>query len=100
MFHSCSCSVCTPLGHDIRVAYSCTTDMIYCIAIKVFSLFQHLRAAQQVHQYDHDVDEVKGWMQEKEAVVDIDDYGYDLPGVQTLLSQLEGVEVRGSVMKQ
>lgn len=31
-------------------------------------------------------------MQEKEAVVDIEDYGYDLPGVQTLLSQLEGVK--------
>uniref|UniRef100_A0A8D0F0G0 Calponin-homology (CH) domain-containing protein n=1 Tax=Strix occidentalis caurina TaxID=311401 RepID=A0A8D0F0G0_STROC len=58
---------------------------------------ENLRAARQVHQYDHDVDEVKGWMQEKEAVVDIEDYGYDLPGVQTLLSQLEGVEVRGSV---
>ncbi|KFQ58276.1 Spectrin beta chain, non-erythrocytic 5, partial [Pelecanus crispus] len=53
---------------------------------------ENLRAAQQVHQYDHDVDEVKGWMQEKEAVVDIEDYGYDLPSVQTLLSQLEGVE--------
>ncbi|XP_075281439.1 spectrin beta chain, non-erythrocytic 5 isoform X3 [Opisthocomus hoazin] len=53
---------------------------------------ENLRAAWQVHQYDHDVDEVKGWMQEKEAVVDIEDYGYDLPGVQTLLSQLEGVE--------
>ncbi|CAM5151113.1 unnamed protein product [Natator depressus] len=53
---------------------------------------ENLRAAQQVHQYDHDVDELKGWMQEKEAVVDIDDYGYDLPGVQTLLSQHEGVE--------
>ncbi|XP_061199763.1 spectrin beta chain, non-erythrocytic 5 [Neopsephotus bourkii] len=53
---------------------------------------ENLRAAQQVHQYDHDVDEVKGWMQEKEAVVDIEDYGYDLPGVQTLLSQLEGVK--------
>lgn len=39
-------------------------------------------------------------MQEKEAVVDIEDYGYDLPGVQTLLSQLEGVEVRGAVKKQ
>uniref|UniRef100_A0A8C4UQ78 Calponin-homology (CH) domain-containing protein n=1 Tax=Falco tinnunculus TaxID=100819 RepID=A0A8C4UQ78_FALTI len=60
---------------------------------------ENLRAAQQVHRYDRDVDEVKGWMQEKEAVVDIEDYGYDLPGVQTLLSQLEGVEVRGSVMK-
>ncbi|NXN96468.1 SPTN5 protein, partial [Rhinopomastus cyanomelas] len=53
---------------------------------------ENLKAARQVHQYDHDVDEVKGWMQEKEAVVDIEDYGYDLPGVQTLLSQLEGVE--------
>ncbi|XP_065610862.1 spectrin beta chain, non-erythrocytic 5 isoform X1 [Cyrtonyx montezumae] len=62
---------------------------------------ENLRAAQQVHQYDHDVDEVKSWMQEKEAVVDIDDYGYDLPGVQTLLSQLEGVERDlGAIMKE
>ncbi|KAM6274075.1 spectrin beta chain, non-erythrocytic 5 [Porphyrio hochstetteri] len=62
---------------------------------------ENLRAAQQVHQYDHDVDEVKGWMQEKEAVVDIEDYGYDLPGVQTLLSQLEGVERDlGAIMKE
>nr|XP_031360795.1 spectrin beta chain, non-erythrocytic 5 [Lonchura striata domestica] len=69
-----------------------------CNAIEIRT--ENLRAAHQVHQYDHDVDEVKGWMQEKEAVVDIEDYGYDLPGVQTLLSHLEGVEVRGSVMKQ
>ncbi|NXW30481.1 SPTN5 protein, partial [Phaetusa simplex] len=62
---------------------------------------ENLRAARQVHQYDHDVDEIKGWMQEKEAVVDIDDYGYDLPGVQTLLSQLEGVERDlGAIMKE
>ncbi|XP_009997918.1 PREDICTED: spectrin beta chain, non-erythrocytic 5 [Chaetura pelagica] len=62
---------------------------------------ENLRAAQEVHQYDHDVDEVKGWMQEKEAVVDIEDYGYDLPGVQTLLSQLEGVERDlGAIMKE
>ncbi|XP_071600765.1 spectrin beta chain, non-erythrocytic 5 [Heliangelus exortis] len=62
---------------------------------------ENLRAALQVHQYDHDVDEVKGWMQEKEAVVDIEDYGYDLPGVQTLLSQLEGVERDlGAILKE
>ncbi|XP_044291663.1 spectrin beta chain, non-erythrocytic 5 [Varanus komodoensis] len=53
---------------------------------------ENLRGAHQVHQYDHDVDDLKGWMQEKEAVVDRDDYGYDLPGVQMLLSQHEGVE--------
>ncbi|KAM6459310.1 spectrin beta chain, non-erythrocytic 5 isoform 3-T3 [Liasis olivaceus] len=53
---------------------------------------ENLRAAHQVHQYDRDVDDLKCWMQEKEAVVDRDDYGYDLPGVQTLLSQHEGVE--------
>ncbi|CAI5763944.1 spectrin beta chain, non-erythrocytic 5 [Podarcis lilfordi] len=53
---------------------------------------ENLRAAHEVHQYDRDVDDLKGWMQEKEAVVDRDDYGYDLPGVQTLLSQHEGLE--------
>ncbi|NXQ26015.1 SPTN5 protein, partial [Alaudala cheleensis] len=62
---------------------------------------ENLQAARQVHQYDHDVDEVKDWMQEKEAVVDIEDYGYDLPGVQTLLSHLEGVERDlGVIMKE
>ncbi|XP_026520111.1 spectrin beta chain, non-erythrocytic 5 [Notechis scutatus] len=53
---------------------------------------ENLKAAHQVHQYDRDVDDLKGWMQEKEAVVTRDDYGYDLLGVQTLLSQHEGVE--------
>ncbi|NWW71973.1 SPTN5 protein, partial [Climacteris rufus] len=70
-----------------------------CHAIQIRT--ENLRAAHQVHQYDHDVDEVKGWMQEKEAVVDIEDYGYDLPGVQTLLSHLEGVERDlGVIMKE
>ncbi|XP_051647894.1 spectrin beta chain, non-erythrocytic 5 isoform X2 [Manacus candei] len=70
-----------------------------CHAIQMRT--ENLRAACQVHQYDHDVDEVKGWMQEKEAVVDIEDYGYDLPGVQTLLSHLEGVERDlGVIMKE
>ncbi|XP_026559809.1 spectrin beta chain, non-erythrocytic 5 [Pseudonaja textilis] len=53
---------------------------------------ENLKAAHQVHQYDRDVDDLKGWIQEKEAVVTRDDYGYDLLGVQTLLSQHEGVE--------
>ncbi|XP_013913266.1 PREDICTED: spectrin beta chain, non-erythrocytic 5-like [Thamnophis sirtalis] len=53
---------------------------------------ENLRAAHQVHQYDRDVDDLKGWMQEKDAVVTRGDYGYDLLGVQTLLSQHEGVE--------
>ncbi|NXO10573.1 SPTN5 protein, partial [Oriolus oriolus] len=70
-----------------------------CNAIQLRT--ENLRAAREVHQYDHDVDEVKGWMQEKEAVVDIEDYGYDLPGVQTLLSHLEGVERDlGVIMKE
>ncbi|NXY31360.1 SPTN5 protein, partial [Pomatorhinus ruficollis] len=70
-----------------------------CNAIQLRT--ENLQAARQVHQYDHDVDEVKGWMQEKEAVVDIEDYGYDLSGVQTLLSHLEGVERDlGVIMKE
>ncbi|XP_053330428.1 spectrin beta chain, non-erythrocytic 5 [Spea bombifrons] len=51
-----------------------------------------LATAHQVHQFDHDVDELQSWMQEKEVAVDTDDYGYDLPGLQTLLSQHEGFE--------
>ncbi|XP_077120129.1 spectrin beta chain, non-erythrocytic 5 isoform X3 [Ranitomeya variabilis] len=51
-----------------------------------------LTKAQQVHQFDHEVDELLCWIQEKEVTVNNDDYGYDLMGVQTLLSQHEGFE--------
>ncbi|KAM4689983.1 spectrin beta chain, non-erythrocytic 5 [Rhinophrynus dorsalis] len=51
-----------------------------------------LATAHQVHQFDHEVDELMSWMQEKEVAVNTDDYGYDLQAVQTLLSQHEGFE--------
>ncbi|XP_072283741.1 spectrin beta chain, non-erythrocytic 5 [Pyxicephalus adspersus] len=51
-----------------------------------------LTKAHQVHQFHHDVDELICWMQEKEVAVNTDDYGYDLTGVQTLVSQHEGIE--------
>nr|XP_033806940.1 spectrin beta chain, non-erythrocytic 5 isoform X2 [Geotrypetes seraphini] len=53
---------------------------------------ENLTIAHQVHKFDHNVDNLKSWMQEKEAVVDTDNYTYDLLGVQTLLSQHERLE--------
>nr|XP_014340923.1 PREDICTED: spectrin beta chain, non-erythrocytic 5 [Latimeria chalumnae] len=53
---------------------------------------KNLQAAHEVHQFDHDLDDLKAWMQEKEAAVHTEDYGYDLLGVQTLLLQHEGLE--------
>uniref|UniRef100_A0ACB8G4M1 Uncharacterized protein n=1 Tax=Sphaerodactylus townsendi TaxID=933632 RepID=A0ACB8G4M1_9SAUR len=53
---------------------------------------KNLRAAREVHRYDRDVDDLKEWIQEKEAIVDREEYGYDLSGVQTLLSQHERLE--------
>lgn len=88
------------------VFYSCVTwnSCLFCFCCangttvrwfqcSIFSLSQNLRAAREVHQYDRDVDDLKGWIQEKEAVVDREEYGYDLSGVQTLLSQHERLEV-------
>ncbi|KAM9294405.1 spectrin beta chain, non-erythrocytic 5 [Gastrophryne carolinensis] len=51
-----------------------------------------ITTAHQVHQFDHTVDELMSWIKEKELIVNTDDYGYDLPGVQTLLGQHEGFE--------
>ncbi|XP_029453305.1 spectrin beta chain, non-erythrocytic 5 [Rhinatrema bivittatum] len=53
---------------------------------------EKLAIAHQVHKFDHNVAKLRSWMQEKEAVADTDDYGYDLLGLQTLLSQHEGLE--------
>ncbi|KAE8587142.1 hypothetical protein XENTR_v10021875, partial [Xenopus tropicalis] len=61
------------------------------------SAIQHrakvLATAHQVHEFDHEVDELMSWIQEKGVAVNSDDYGYDLPGVQALLSQHEVFEV-------
>lgn len=52
---------------------------------------QSLQAAREIHQFHHDVDELKGWMAEKEAVLDSEDQ--DLHSIQTLLRQHEALEV-------
>ncbi|XP_036927334.1 spectrin beta chain, non-erythrocytic 5 isoform X2 [Acanthopagrus latus] len=51
---------------------------------------QSLQSAREVHQFNHDVDELKGWMAEKEAVLDSEDQ--DLNSIQTLLRQHEALE--------
>ncbi|XP_029350237.1 spectrin beta chain, non-erythrocytic 5 [Echeneis naucrates] len=53
---------------------------------------QSLQAAREIHQFNHDVDELKGWMAEKEAVLDSEDQDHDLQSIQTLLRQHEALE--------
>ncbi|KAK1893841.1 Spectrin beta chain non-erythrocytic 5 [Dissostichus eleginoides] len=53
---------------------------------------QSLQAAREVHQFNHDVDELKGWMGEKEAVLEAEDQEHDLHSIQTLLRQHEALE--------
>ncbi|XP_029973399.1 spectrin beta chain, non-erythrocytic 5 [Salarias fasciatus] len=53
---------------------------------------QVLHSAREVHQFHHDVDELKGWMAEKEAVLESEDQGHDLHSIQTLLKQHEALE--------
>uniref|UniRef100_A0A8C8K4M3 Spectrin beta chain, non-erythrocytic 5 n=1 Tax=Oncorhynchus tshawytscha TaxID=74940 RepID=A0A8C8K4M3_ONCTS len=52
----------------------------------------NLKSAREVHQFDHDVDELKGWMSEKEVVLDSDDHDHDLLSIQALIRQHEGLE--------
>ncbi|KAM7376448.1 hypothetical protein PAMP_006181 [Pampus punctatissimus] len=53
---------------------------------------QNLQLAREVHQFHHDVDELKGWIAEKEAVLDSEDQDHDLQSIQTLLRQHEALE--------
>ncbi|XP_068608001.1 spectrin beta chain, non-erythrocytic 5 [Brachionichthys hirsutus] len=49
-----------------------------------------LQSAKEIHQFHHDVEELKSWMAEKEAVLDADDL--DLHAIQTLLKQHQALE--------
>ncbi|GLD71857.1 spectrin beta chain, non-erythrocytic 2, partial [Lates japonicus] len=53
---------------------------------------QTLQSAREIHQFNHDVDELKGWMAEKEAVLDSEDQDHDLQSIQTLLRQHKALE--------
>uniref|UniRef100_UPI0037E8FE98 spectrin beta chain, non-erythrocytic 5 n=1 Tax=Semicossyphus pulcher TaxID=241346 RepID=UPI0037E8FE98 len=53
---------------------------------------QDLQSAREIHQFNHDVDELKGWMAEKEAVLDSEEQEHDLHSIQTLLRQHEALE--------
>ncbi|XP_038597006.1 spectrin beta chain, non-erythrocytic 5 [Tachyglossus aculeatus] len=53
---------------------------------------ENLATAREVHGFDQAVAELRGWMQEKAAVLERDDCGQDLLSVQTLQRQHEGLE--------
>lgn len=63
--------------------------------VTVCSLHTHtqsLQSAKEIHQFHHDVDELKGWIAEKEAVLDTEE-DQDLHSIQTLMKQHEALEV-------
>lgn len=56
---------------------------------------QRLQSAKEIHQFQHDVDELKSWMAEKEAVLGSEE-DQDLHSVQTLLRRHQELQVRRS----
>lgn len=64
-----------------------------CLMMVTVHVLQYLQSAKEIHQFNHDVDELKGWMAEKEAVLDSEEQDHDLQSIQTLLRQHEALEV-------
>ena len=46
--------------------------------------------AQQVHMFDKAADETISWLQEKEASLGSDEYGYNLETIQALVQKHQG----------
>ncbi|KAI2654409.1 Spectrin beta chain, non-erythrocytic 5 [Labeo rohita] len=53
---------------------------------------ENLHSAREVHQFDHDLDELRSWMNEKEVALDSEEQENDLLSVQALIRQHEGLE--------
>ncbi|KAG7328102.1 hypothetical protein KOW79_008046 [Hemibagrus wyckioides] len=53
---------------------------------------ENLQSAHEVHQFDHDLDELKSWISEKKIMLDSEDMENDLISVQALIRQHEGLE--------
>ncbi|XP_068070705.2 spectrin beta chain, non-erythrocytic 5 isoform X1 [Danio rerio] len=53
---------------------------------------ENLHSAREVHQFEHDLDELRIWMNEKEVALDSEELKNDLLSVQALIRQHEGLE--------
>ena len=53
---------------------------------------QMLESALEVHQFNSDVDDTNGRIQEKSAVLSSEDHGKDLASVETLLRKQDAIE--------
>ncbi|CAG5125562.1 unnamed protein product, partial [Candidula unifasciata] len=53
---------------------------------------QTLSSSFEVQRYHREVDETKDWIKEKDAALNIDNYGHDLASVQALQRKHEGLE--------
>uniref|UniRef100_A0A4W4DYW9 Spectrin, beta, non-erythrocytic 5 n=1 Tax=Electrophorus electricus TaxID=8005 RepID=A0A4W4DYW9_ELEEL len=53
---------------------------------------ENLISAREIHQFDHDLDELKSWMNEKEMALDTEDQENDLLSVQALIRQHTSLE--------
>ncbi|XP_043119308.1 spectrin beta chain, non-erythrocytic 5 isoform X2 [Puntigrus tetrazona] len=53
---------------------------------------ENLCSAREVHQFDHDLDELRSWMNEKEVALDSEEQENDLLSVLALIRQHEGLE--------
>ncbi|TSO67499.1 Spectrin beta chain, non-erythrocytic 5 [Bagarius yarrelli] len=53
---------------------------------------ENLQSAHEVHQFDHDLDELKSWISEKEIMLDLEDRKDDLISVKACIRQHEGLE--------
>ena len=56
-------------------------------------VLQALSGAKQVHSFVRDADDAIDWIQEKELMVNSENYGQDLTSVRALLVKHEGFEV-------
>ncbi|UYV61076.1 SPTBN5 [Cordylochernes scorpioides] len=66
-----------------------------------------LHGAKQVHTFDRSADETISWIDEKDLVVRSEDYGHDLPSIQTLIrlhqafeSELAAVKVQVEALSE
>lgn len=59
----------------------------------MYYLPQNLQSAREIHQFDHDLDELRSWISEKENMLNSEDRENDLFSVQALIRQHEGLEV-------
>ncbi|XP_033104188.1 spectrin beta chain-like [Anneissia japonica] len=84
----------------VRSKWESISESWRCVQEHCSMRNQQIQKSKILHKFNHDADEIRSWIQEKDTVVSTKDIGHDLSSVQVLIKRHNGFERELSALEE